>query len=194
MIIPRRSLVAILVLAGAVLGLGLYVFHLARSARQMPGQLADARPVPPPVAGPATPVVLFVASDDDARLAKQQVTIALPAAASDRGREILRALLASYQEQGSPHPLAAAAAINDVYVTDNGLAVVDANAAFAEEHRSGILVEELTLASITETLAANLPNIARVKLLIDGKDRATLAGHADLSEPYELAAAAQLVK
>jgi hypothetical protein len=194
MIVSRRLLVAVLLLTTAVLGLGIYVLHLARSAHQIPTQAADARPVAPPIAGPTTPIALFVANDDDARLVKQQVTIALPAASSDRGREILRALLSRYQEQGSSHPLDAAAGINEVYLTDSGLAVVDANVAFAEGHRSGILVEELTLASITETLAANLPNVTRVKFLIDGKERTTLAGHADLSEPYELTAAAQLVK
>jgi hypothetical protein len=194
MIISRRLLAAILVLVAAVLGLGIYVLHLARSAHQIPSQVSDNRPMAPPVAGPATPVTLFMANDNDVQLGKQQVTIALPTAFSDRGREILQTLLARYQEHGSPHPLDAAAGINEVYLTDNGLAVVDANAAFAEGHRSGILVEELTLASITETLAANLPNVTRMKLLIDGKERATLAGHADLSEPYELTAAAKLVK
>jgi hypothetical protein len=194
MIVSRRLLFAVFLLIAAVLGLGIYVLHLARSAHQIPAQAADARPVAPPVAGPTTPVVLFVAKDDDARLIKQEITIAVPAAASDRGREVLRALLARYQEHGSSHPLDAAAGINEVYLTDSGLAVVDANAAFAAGHRSGILVEELTLASITETLAANLPNVTRVKLLIDGKERTTLAGHADLGEPYQLTAAAQLVK
>jgi spore germination protein GerM len=194
MIVSRKLLVAVLLLTIAVLGLGLYVWHLGRSASQIPPQAVDARPISPPVAGPPTPVVLFVPNDDDARLVKQQVTVALPPASSERGQEILKTLLARCQAQGSSHPIDAAAAINGVYLTDSGLAVVDANAAFAEGHRSGILVEELTLASVTETLAANLPNITRVKFLIDGKERTTLAGHADLSDAYELTAAAQLVK
>jgi hypothetical protein len=194
MIVSRKLLVAVLLLTIAVLGLGIYVWHLGRSASQIPPQAADARPVSPPIAGPPTSVILFVPNDDDARLVKEQVTIALPPASSERGREILKALLARCQAQGSPHPIDAAAGINGVYLTDSGLAVVDANAAFAEGHRSGILVEELTLASVTETLAANLPNVTRVKFLIDGKERTTLAGHADLSDAYELAAAAQLVK
>jgi hypothetical protein len=194
MIVSRKLLVAVLLLTIAVCGLGVYVWHLGRSASQIPVQAADARPVSPPVAGPPTPVVLFVPNDDDAGLIKQQVTIALPAASSERGREILKALLARCQAQGSSHPLDAAAGINEVYLTDSGLAVVDANAAFAEGHRSGILVEQLTLASVTETLAANLANVTRVKFLIDGKERTTLAGHADLSDAYELTAAAHLVK
>jgi hypothetical protein len=39
-----------------------------------------------------------------------------------------------------------------------------------------------------ETLAANLPGVNRVKLVIDGKERETLAGHADLADFYDVAA------
>jgi hypothetical protein len=66
------------------------------------------------------------------------------------------------------------------------------NGAFADSHRSGVLVEELTVASLIHTITANTPNILRVKILIDGKERDTLAGHADLSCFYEVAAVDQL--
>ena len=55
------------------------------------------------------------------------------------------------------------------------------------------MVEELTLASMAQTLAANLPGITRVKLLVDGKERETLAGHVDLMGFYSTAAAAKYV-
>ena len=192
--ITRRLWVGVTLLALAVLGLGLYVLHLAGSARQMPAVATDARSLAPPVAGPSVQVVLFVANDNDGQLVKQQVTLALPATPSERAKEILRALIAQYQDRASLHPLDPAAAITEVYPTDSGLVVVNANAAFADGHRSGILVEELTLASLTQTLAANLPNVMRMKLLIEGKERVTLAGHIDLNEPFELTSATRLVK
>ena len=34
-----------------------------------------------------------------------------------------------------------------VYLVDPGVAVIDVNSAFADTHRSGVLVEELTVAS-----------------------------------------------
>ena len=55
------------------------------------------------------------------------------------------------------------------------------NAAFADGHRSGVLAEELTVASLIQTLSANIPGIFKVKILVEGKQRDTLAGHADLS-------------
>jgi hypothetical protein len=45
-----------------------------------------------------------------------------------------------------------------------------------------------------ETLAANIPGLARVKILVDGKERDTLAGHADLSGFYDVPQVEELAK
>jgi hypothetical protein len=82
--------------------------------------------------------------------------------------------------------------VRSVYLVDPGLAVIDINAAFADGHRSGVLSEELTVASLIETLSANLPGILRVKILVEGKQRDTLAGHADLSGFFNVSAVNQL--
>ena len=80
-----------------------------------------------------------------------------------------------------------------MYIVNGNLAIIDVNDAFADGHRSGILVEELTVLSLVETLAANQPGITRVKILIDGKEHETLAGHADLAEFYDVASVSRLV-
>ena len=72
------------------------------------------------------------------------------------------------------------------------MAVIDLNSAFADTHRSGVLVEELTVASLIHTISANLPGIVKVKILVDGNERDTLAGHADLSSYYDVAAVDQM--
>jgi hypothetical protein len=191
----RGVIIALAVLLAGALGLGTYVLHLVRRARSStPVNAADTQPVAPPVAGPPTAITLFAASDEDSMLHPQQTSIALPAEPSKRAREILHALVAQYQDPGSAHPLGAAADVRDVYLVGSDLAVVDVNAVFADAHPSGILEEELTLASMAQTLAANLPGIMRMKLLVDGKERATLAGHASLEEPYAVQDAARIVK
>src|SRR5437667_241596 len=53
-------------------------------------------------------------------------------------------------------------------------------------------VEELTIASLARTLSANVPGINRIKILVDGKGRDTLAGHADISGFYDVEAVDQL--
>jgi hypothetical protein len=70
--------------------------------------------------------------------------------------------------------------------------VIDLNAAFANLHRSGVLVEELTVASFIETLSANIPGIIRIKILVEGNQRDSLAGHIDLTNFFDVAAVSQL--
>jgi hypothetical protein len=67
---------------------------------------------------------------------------------------------------------------------DDKTAVVDVNSAFADEHRSGVMVEELTLAALARTLGANISGLKEMKVIVDGRERETLAGHADLTEFY----------
>ena len=109
-----------------------------------------------------------------------------------RAEALLHALIALYLDKSSPHPLAPGSDIRSVYLVDPGLAVIDVNAAFADGHRSGVLSEELTVASLIQTLSANISGILKVKILVEGKERETLAGHADLSDFYDVAAINQL--
>lgn len=189
---PRHLQVALVLLAVAVCVMGFYALHLKRQAETLPQHAAYQRPLAPPVAGPKQAVTLLVAYDEDGSLRKRETAVALPEEPGARAREILRALVAVYLEKGAPHALAAGADVKDVFVLKGATAVVDVNAAFADEHRSGILVEELTLASVAQTLAANLPGITRVKILVEGRERETLAGHADLMDFYDVGAGTEV--
>jgi hypothetical protein len=50
------------------------------------------------------------------------------------------------------------------------------------------------MTSMIQTLSTNIPGLMRVKVLVDGKERETLAGHADLSAFYDVQQVAELVK
>jgi spore germination protein GerM len=104
----------------------------------------------------------------------------------------LRALLAIYLDKNSSHVLGSGAEVRSVFLVDPGVAVIDLNSAFADSHRSGVLVEELTVASLIHTISVNIPGIVKVKILVDGKERDTLAGHSDLSSFYDVPAVNQL--
>jgi hypothetical protein len=68
--------------------------------------------------------------------------------------------------------------------TSPQLAVVNLTGSFAGSHPSGLETETLTVLSICATLHANLPRVTQVRFLVDGQQRATLAGHADLTRTY----------
>ncbi len=190
--VPRHFFIALSVLLAAVLGMGVYAWHMRGRAAATPVASVDTRPVIPPVAGNTERVTLFVAYDDIGVLHAQSAQIPLPSVRQQRAEELLRALITLYLEKSSPHPLPPGSDIRSVYLVDPGLAVIDINAAFADGHRSGVLVEELTVASLIQTLSANIPGILKVKILVEGKQRDTLAGHADLSNFFDVSAVNQL--
>jgi hypothetical protein len=130
----------------------------------------------------------MIAFDDDGVLVQRDLNAALPQETSERVRMVLRTLLHQYSQSPSPHPLPAGSDVRAVYLTPDGLCVVDVNATLADQHRSGMLIEQFTLMSMLETLALNAPQVKRVKVLVDGKERASLAGHADLAGVYDIQA------
>jgi spore germination protein GerM len=133
-----------------------------------------------------------VAYDDIGVLRAQSAQIPMPSVRQQRAEEVLRALVALYLDKSSPHPLPPGSEIRSVFLVDPGLAIIDVNTAFADGHRSGVLAEELTIASLIQTLSANIPGILRVKILVEGKQRDTLAGHADLSNFFDVSTVNQL--
>ena len=190
--IPRHLIIGFAILLAATLGLSVYAWHMRKSAVAQPTAAVDTRPLAPPVTGPSERVVLFIAHDDDGTLRGESAQIPMPSGRQQRAEELLRALLLRYLDKDSPHQLAAGADIRSVYLVDPGVAVIDLNSACADAHRSGVLVEQLTVASLIQTISVNIPNLLKVKILVDGKDRETLAGHADLSAYYDVAAVNQL--
>jgi hypothetical protein len=64
------------------------------------------------------------------------------------------------------------------------LAVVNLTSTFVASHPSGLETETLTVLSICGTLHANLPRVTEVRFLVDGQQRPSLAGHADLTRTY----------
>jgi len=192
--IPRHAQITIAVLLVGACVLGFYVLHEKRKAEEQQRSVTDNRPVAPPVAGTPERVVLVIAYDEEGVLRRREATVVLPEDRALRAREVLRALLNEYVKKPSPHPLAEGSDIKDVYLFQSNLAVIDTTAAFADAHRSGIYVESLTIVSMVETLDANVPGITRVKILVEGKERETLAGHADLMSFYDVATVHELVK
>jgi hypothetical protein len=184
--IPRHLLIGVGALLVLVVAMGIYARHMRRQASELESPAANALPVVPPASGPTETVTLYVADDAAGTLRARSAQIPLPGGRQQRAEELLRALLRIYQQPGAAHPLAPAADIRSIYLAAPGVAVIDLNAAFADQHRSGILSEQLTVNSLVETLAVNVPGIQRVNILVEGKTRDTLAGHADLSESFDV--------
>jgi hypothetical protein len=192
-VIPRHFQITIALLLLAILISGVMVIRLRHGEQEMILRETPAIPAAP-VAGRQERIRMLVAYDDDQALRWRDTTAFMPTDRGLRAREALRAVLAQYLQTPSPHPVGKGADIKDIYLIDNDTMVIDTNSQFADGHPSGILLEQLTMMSLIETLAANVPGIAKVKFLVDGQERETLAGHADLMSFYQTAAVHELAK
>ena len=193
--IPRNLAVAAGMLLALAVGMSLYLWQLRRHPHaETDTAVTRSTHIAPPASGPMEKVTVVVADDLHQSLQPRTLLIAPASSRQARAFQLLQGLLDVYQAKDSPHPVAAAADIRGVYLTNSGMAVVDVNTAFADGQTSGVLAEELTIASLVQTLSVNFPGVTKVRILVGGKERETLAGHADLSGSYDAAQVSELAK
>ena len=101
----------------------------------------------------------------------------------ERARSILHALIEGPGGDLLP-TVPAETRLLALYVTEDGVAYVDFNRAISDKHPGGSLCEMFTIFSIVNTLALNIPEIEAVKVLIEGSEAKTLAGHIDIRFPF----------
>lgn len=192
--IPRHFQIAFTFLLIAILIAGIFIAQLRRREEAKTRQNPVAVLERPEAEGKEETIRVLVAYDDDLALRWRETKAVMPEQRDLRARAALRALLAQYLQTPSPHPLARGTDIKDVYLLGGDTLLIDTTAAFADGHPSGVLLEELTLTSLIETLSANVSGISRVKFLVEGKERETLAGHADLMSFYQASAVHELAR
>ena len=72
-----------------------------------------------------------------------------------------------------------------LFVAPDGTAYLDLTSTLKDAHPRGIQSEQMTIFSIVNSLILNIPEINAVKILIDGRESITLAGHIDLRFPFK---------
>lgn len=85
--------------------------------------------------------------------------------------------------RGNPATVPTGTQLKSLFLLDDGTAVVDFSAQLRENHPGSCRLEQLTLFSVVNTLVLNLPEIDRVKFLIEGAEVPTLTGHLALEFP-----------
>jgi hypothetical protein len=141
---------------------------------------------PPPVE-PAPPgrkikAHLFYLTEDGMKLTSVERDVAYGEGTVEQAKSIITAQIAPVAE-----PLVSAVppgtALRALFVTPQGEAYLDLTGEVVRAHPGGSLNELLTVYTLVDALAANLPAISAVQLLVDGKEVDTLAGHIDLRRP-----------
>ncbi len=83
----------------------------------------------------------------------------------------------------TPSPFGSAR-LRQFYLLEDGTAVVDLGLDSVHEFPGGIVSELAIIEAVTRSLRENVPQIQRVRFLVEGRQAATLAGHVSLNEPF----------
>lgn len=181
----RRWIVATAVSAVA-LGLGFALFSAL--GRQLASPTPDADPLvrvaePSSVIGPRISATLYFVAEDGVSLVGVAHDVPLGGTPVAQARALVEAQLAT----DPPAPLLRAVptdvTVRGVFLPGRDDAYVDLDGAFVKGLPGGSHNELLAAYAIVSVLTTNLSPVARVQILIDGREVETLAGHVDLREP-----------
>lgn len=98
------------------------------------------------------------------------------------------ALVAALEQgprQGGVRMLPEGTEVLHVYLEEDGLLTLDLSLPFRQGFRGGPRAEELVLGSLVRTLAANVPEMRRVRITCGGAAMPTLGGHFPLDQPLD---------
>jgi len=126
---------------------------------------------------------LYFSDADHRYLTAEERTLAQPDTVVERARGMVYALIDGPNGPMTP-TIPPETKLLALYVTQEGIAYVDFNRAISEKHPGGGMSELLTIFSIVNTLALNIQEIKAVKILIEGREAKTLAGHIDIRFPF----------
>jgi len=123
-------------------------------------------------------------SDSNERFLTPEVRF-IPKAKSQPGQvtELVNALIEG-PKTGLVRTIPEKARLINARVDGSGTAVVNFDSAFIEQHPGGSASEVATIYSLTNSITRNMPEVKRVKILVDGKEMETLKGHIDARFPF----------
>ena len=131
------------------------------------------------------PVVhLYFADKENSFLIAEERVLFHSADPAEFGKIIINALIDGPRE-GLMRTIPAGTMLRALYVTQDGTAYVDITKTIKERHPGGSKSEIITIYSIVNSLILNISEINAVKILIEGRESMTLAGHIDLRLPFK---------
>jgi hypothetical protein len=171
-------------------GLGLLLVGVILVVAVLPRLLSTpTETVPTPetpvaVAGEARRIqaTLFYVADNGQELVPVSRPVLYGATPLDQARRIVEAVVEPAPE-GQRSALPEGTTVRSVFLAADGNTFVDLGGSIVTGHSGGSLNEALTVYAVVNAVTVNLPDIAAVQILVNGKQVDTLAGHIDLRYP-----------
>jgi len=144
-------------------------------------KMVSQKPAPGPEKSKKT-VYLYFSDEKNSYLVPEERVLFVSEDPLEMGKTIINDLIQG--PRGSlGRTIPGDATLNAFYLSKDGTAFVDFSDIIREKHPGGSQTELLTVYSIVNSIALNIPQVQRVKILIEGREALTLAGHIDLTSP-----------
>jgi len=127
-------------------------------------------------------VYLYFSDDQNAHLVSEDRILLVTDDPLEIGRSIIQDLIQGPRGK-LVRTIPIGTTLNAIYISKNGTAFVDFSDTIREKHPGGSQTELLTVYSIVNSIVLNIPQVQRVKILIDGREVVTLSGHIDVTTP-----------
>jgi hypothetical protein len=127
---------------------------------------------------------IFFADSQGHYLVKEVRKLDVKGTPADQARGLVEALISGPHRGGVP-TFPPGTSLRKLSIDHHGTARVDFSIELVRGHPGGSSAEIMTIYSVVNSLVLNFPQIQRVKILIQGKERETLAGHIFIKEPLE---------
>jgi hypothetical protein len=121
-------------------------------------------------------VVIYFSDQQERFLVPEKRYVYIENDSASQVREITKALV-----DGSKTKLVntfpTGVGVKDVRVDDEGIASINFNKNLIKLHPGGSTAEMATIYSLTNSVTENVPNVKKVKILVDGKELPSIKGH-----------------
>jgi germination protein M len=144
----------------------------------------EEAPLADPTRSAERQVVLFFAREGSDLLHPESRRIFVTASITEQAKQVIEGLIRGPRRALGVPVLPREATLRELYVDREGNAYVDFGADLLERHPGGSDAEIATLFAVVNSLTYNFPQIRSVRILIEGEERDTLAGHIDLRRRY----------
>ncbi len=104
---------------------------------------------------------------------------------AQQAREIVKALLDGSKVTGHVNTFPPNVKLLDIKVDKDGIAYVNFSANLTKLHPGGSAAEMATIYSLTNSLAASIPAVRGVKILVEGKEVPSIKGHISTAKVFE---------
>ena len=132
-----------------------------------------------------TTVALFFASWGGDYLLPEKRKIFYTTSVTDQAKQAVIELINGPKQSHLFSPISSSTTLRELYIAADGTAYVDLSQEFRDNHWGGAEGEILSIYSIINTLTINFPSIQRVKILVEGKEIDSIAGHISLRYAFK---------